>query len=272
MSAAVRRLRPDELPAAVPLLTAEGWTFTVEELARLQRLGGAVGALRDGQLVGFLTFIDLPPVRWLGNVVVDERVRGAGLGARLVEEALRGARTTGLYAVEKAVTLYARTGFKEHGVAWAMRAANAAPRAPAATQPMRAEDLLDVARLDREQTGMDRGYLLRALFAAYPDTARIVRDDARLAGFAFAKTYADVTELGPIVATERGAGAGLLDALLALTQGPYEMAVLDAHPAALAAAEKRGFERAFATRVMFHGEPPAWRPRSLFAAAGLEKG
>jgi GNAT superfamily N-acetyltransferase len=268
----VRRLGVDDLAAAQPLLLPEGWNFELHELARLHKLGGAVGAFQGNELVGFLSFVDFPPVRWVGNVVVSPKVRGEGIGARMVAETTRDAATTGLYAVEKAVTLYERAGFVAQGEAWAYRAPAAQPRAPTPTEPLRASDLLDIARFDRASTGMDRGLLLRALFAAYPDTARVVRRAGRVEGYGFAKVSPEVTELGPIVARDAETAADLLDALLSLTNGPYEMTILGDNRKARSNAVARGFLPAFRTVPMFHGPPPAWRPTTIAAAAGLEKG
>lgn len=272
MSVEVRALHREELALAPALLAPEGWSFEVAELERLHRLGGAAGAFRDGALVGFLSWLDLPPVRWVGNVVVHPAARGAGVAARLVALAGTGAATVGLYSVEKAVPLYERAGFVAHGEAWAHRAERATARAPAATQPMTRDDLLDAARLDRATSGMDRGLLLRELHAAYPDASRIVRRQGRVVGFGIAKTSPGLTELGPIVAEERAVAAALLDDLVARTPGPHEATVLGAAPHALADLRARGFAPTFRTVVMFRGAPPAWRPAALAAAAGLEKG
>lgn len=269
----IRHLRADEMDDAIPLLRAEGWGFEPPELARLHRLGGAVGAFEEGRLVAFLTFADFAPVRWVGNVVVDPRIRGKGLGAAIVAEATREAPTVGLYAVEKAVTLYERAGFAPHGGdAWAHRAAEAKPLRPSVTQPMTRDDLLACQRLDRGASGMDRGYLLRELLRAYPDSARVVRSGNHVVGFGFAKTSADLTELGPVVATTPRAGEDLLDALLATTPGPHEATALAANRPAMDALAARGFTPAFRTVTMFRGPPPAWRAPQLVVAAGLEKG
>lgn len=272
MSVEVRRLAADEAADAVALLEPEGWAFTADELRRLHHLGGAVGAFRDGRLVGFLSFVDFQPVRWVGNVVVHADLRGEGVGARMVDDALRDARTVGLYAVEKAVTLYERAGFAAYGEAWALRAERAQPRRPAVTDPMRTEDLREVARLDREATAMDRGYLVRALHRAYPDGGRVVRRGGRVVGYGFAKTSPGLTEIGPVVSTDATTASAIMDALLALTDGPHEMTVLGDNPEARSLAEARGFAPAFRTVLMFHGKPPAWQPHRLHAAAGLEKG
>lgn len=273
MSAEVRRLDVSELDDASALVAAEGWTFVPEDLARLHRLGGAVGA-RDaqGKLVGFLSFVDFAPVRWVGNVVVLPEARGEGLGARMVADVARDARTVGLYSVEKAVTLYERAGFVTQGETWAMRAEAARPARPSVTEPMRQEDLREAARLDRDMTGMDRGYLLREMFRAWPSAMRVVRRGGRVVAFGGAKLYADVTDLGPIVAPRAEDAAALWDAIIAVTDGPHEVAVPSENAAAMAAARERGFTPSFRTITMFRGQPPGWKPDAMHATAGLEKG
>jgi GNAT superfamily N-acetyltransferase len=270
---AVRRLNPDELALAPSLLKPEGWDFEPEELARLHRLGGAVGALSDGKLVGFLTTHDEPPVRWIGNVVVAPDVRGSGLGARLLDEAMRGhAGTVGLYSVERAVTLYARAGFVAQGEAFLLRAETAVPKRAGRAEDLRAADLTEVVRFDRDATGMDRRALLHELVRAYPKTLRIVRRDGRVAGFGVAKTSGGGTEIGPVVARDAATRDALLDELLEAAPPPYEATALGASPGVMEALDERGFAVRFRTIPMFRGPPPAWRPELLVAAAGLEKG
>jgi GNAT superfamily N-acetyltransferase len=267
-------MRAEDLAAAPGLLAPEGWGFSVEELTRLHKLGGAVGGYDEaGKLVAFLTYLDLAPIRWIGNVVTHASLRGQGVGKALLEETLRDAPRAGLYAVEKAVTLYGRMGFASAGGdAWAHRAADAKPVRPSVTQRMTRDDLLEIARLDRRASGMDRGFLLRELLRAYPDSAHVARSGNHLVGFGFAKTSPDLTELGPVVATTPRAAEDLLDALIVATPGPHEATALAANPHALGALRDRGFAPTFRTVTMFRGEPPAWRPQQLVVAAGLEKG
>ena len=265
----VRRLAAEELRQAVPLLQPEGWDFEVPELERLHRLGGAVGAFDDKRLVAFLSFVDHPPVRWVGNVVVSKEARGSGLGAQLVQATL-DAPVVGLYSVEPAVGLYRRLGFADAGQAFAFRAQE--PRAIRAgkADDLKAADLRDVVRLDAEATGMDRRALLHELLRAYPRTVRVARHDGRVTAFGFAKTSATVTELGPIVAEDEAARDAVLDDLLESAPGPFEATTMD--EGAMEALMERGFDRRFRTVAMFKGEAPKWRVERLAAAAGLEKG
>ena len=268
----VRHLTPADLPQAPALLAPEGWDFSVEELLRLHRTGGAVGAFDGGRLVGFLSFTDNPPLRWIGNVVVSPALRGQGVGARIVEKAVEDAPRAALYAVEKAVTLYERLGFVPAGEAFAYRAESARPLRPSATEPITRDDLLDVARYDRHETALDRGILLRELVKAYPGSSRLVRQKGLVVGYGIAKTSPGLTEMGPVVAATPRVAEDLLDALLASTPGPHEVTVLGANRHGVGNVEARGFERRFRTVLMHRGKAPAWKTGALAAAAGLEKG
>lgn len=272
MSVLVRRMRADEVGRARPLLAPEGWTFEAHELLRLQRLGGAVGAYVAGRLIGFLTFVDTPPLRWIGNVAVDEAFRGQGVGQRLVADAVRDAPRCALYSVEKAIPLYARAGFAPQGELFAMRAPAARPVSGEGADLVALADLQEIAALDRRLTGMDRAALLKALFDAYPMHARLVRHGGRVVGFGFAKAYADVTEIGPIVAREPAIAQRILDSLVAHSRSPHDLAIHGGNAAALAAARERGFGPVFRAVPMFRGEPPAWAVSCYHSAAGLEKG
>lgn len=269
----IRRLKASELGDAPALLAAEGWPFEVEELERLEGLGGAVGAFREGTLVGFLTFVDMDPIRWVGNVVVAPDARGAGVGAKLVADALLDATRVGLYSVEKAVSLYERAGFVARGEAFALRAQSALPkRKVTPARQMVPDDGPGLVTLDKDAMGADRFPLLAKLIEAYPENVRVVRERNRVMAFGIAKTSPGLTEIGPIVAKTPQARDAILDALLALAPGPYEATVLGNNAGALKAFEERGFARRFRVVPMFKGEPPAWKSSLLMAAAGLEKG
>lgn len=274
MDAKIRRLEDKELEAALPLLSAEGWDFEVEEVERLRQLGGAVGAFDAERLVGFLTFVDVKPLRWIGNVVVSPDARGAGTAAKLVENTFDGAEQLGLYSVEKAVTLYERLGFKPQGEAFLLRAESATPkRKNTGAKPLlTANDSAGLLKLDKDATGMDRAEMLVALSKAYPENVKVIHERNRVVAYGIAKASESVTELGPIVAQTPSARDAILDALLQVAPAPYEVTVLGNNVGAIAALEERGFTRKFRTVPMFRGAPPKWRSSMIAGAAGLEKG
>lgn len=82
-------------------------------------------AWHDGEPVGMLTLVVFPVpsgIRaWIEDVVVDERLRGNGIGAALTNEAVRIAHTSGARTVDltsrpsrvAANRLYQRLGFQQ---------------------------------------------------------------------------------------------------------------------------------------------------------------
>jgi GNAT superfamily N-acetyltransferase len=132
------RIRPPadaDLPTLAALMTELGYPATLEQLrGRLARIAGnydyttlvaevedeAVGMI--GLQRGWAYEHDRPFVRILA-LVVSERMRGRGVGARLVAEAEAWARGHGAYAVHLTTSLhrdeahrfYERLGFERTG-------------------------------------------------------------------------------------------------------------------------------------------------------------
>ena len=77
-------------------------------------------ALRDGVVIGTCRLVFDGPVARLGRMAVEPALRRQGVGAALLREAERCAREAGslqidLHAQTPAISLYARSGYKERG-------------------------------------------------------------------------------------------------------------------------------------------------------------
>jgi ribosomal protein S18 acetylase RimI-like enzyme len=108
-----------QLSRSAPPLDAEA----VRQIARWDG-NSLLVARADGRIVGMLTLVTFPiPTglrAWIEDVVVDESVRGQGVGAALSREAVRLAREAGARTIdltsrpsrEAANRLYQRLGFQ----------------------------------------------------------------------------------------------------------------------------------------------------------------
>jgi ribosomal protein S18 acetylase RimI-like enzyme len=117
--AAMHRLVPQLSSSASPLTTSE-----LEEMVRSPASVLFVARDGDGTIVGTLTLalFRIPTGRraWIEDVIVDDRARGAGVGAALVRAALEHAEADGVRSVdltsrpdrEAANRLYVRLGFE----------------------------------------------------------------------------------------------------------------------------------------------------------------
>ncbi len=280
---AVRPMEAGDVPYAVDLSRSEGWDFSTGDFHRLLRLGGGRVVLVDGERAGFLTSTVYGPVAWVGNVIVDPDHRNRGLGTTLMEATLdhlssRGVETVRLYAVLRARSLYERVGFQAEGVAASLhgRGASGDPL-DHGVEPLREEDLEEVARWDRARFGADRHRLLAALLEDHPDAGFLLRgDDGSLRGFVVVKPDEDAAEVGPAV-VRRGdveAVERLLDAgLAAVGEHTCEVGVRGEATHARMHLEARGFQEAFPAVTMRWGrDAHGGMPEAQVAVAGLEKG
>lgn len=133
----VRAPRDDDADAIAPLLGQLGYPSTPQQVrTRLQALRGDEPssvmwvAELDGVVVGVATARQFPgihlsePVAWLTVLVVDERVRGRGVGRRLVTEAEQWARASGAKRLsltsavhrKEAHQFYINLGYQQTGV------------------------------------------------------------------------------------------------------------------------------------------------------------
>jgi ribosomal protein S18 acetylase RimI-like enzyme len=134
--AAFGRLLP-QLSRSAPLLDSDSLAAVVAHEANT-----VLVARLDGAIVGTLTLVLFPiPTglrAWIEDVVVDNDVRGAGVGAALTTEAVRLAEAAGARSVdltsrpsrEAANRLYLRLGF-EHRESRLFRFTAGGPTAPA---------------------------------------------------------------------------------------------------------------------------------------------
>ncbi|MEV4345850.1 GNAT family N-acetyltransferase [Actinoplanes sp. NPDC049596] len=94
----IRRLSPADVPGVMRLCEAEGWPSFTADAARTLRILTAPGVTTmvavddDGSVAGFAEmFSDGELQAYLALLAVDAAHRGAGIGRRLVTEALREA-------------------------------------------------------------------------------------------------------------------------------------------------------------------------------------
>lgn len=128
MQLEIRKFGKGDIPFAVGITDREGWYLTEYDLSFYTGGGGTgVVALLEGERIGMATAAIYERSAWIGNVVVDARLRGGGAGRSIVEDLMErlkvaGAGTVLLYAYDRSRTLYERMGFKFDSVLWEVTA------------------------------------------------------------------------------------------------------------------------------------------------------
>lgn len=206
----IRDMTAGDVTVGLGLSRQAGWNQTEADWVRMVDMqpDGCFLAEWEGRPAGTVTTCHFGDVAWVAMVLVDEPLRGRGIGRALVAHALAfldglGVRTVRLDATPLGQPLYATMGFvaeyhlsRYHG---RPRAAGKPERVPG-TQPLQPDRTDALLALDRAVTGTDRARLLRRLAAERPESVRVAGQGGRVDGYLMARPGARATQIGPCVA------------------------------------------------------------------------
>jgi len=136
----IRAMTSDDLPSLEPLLVQLGYDIAPDEVARrltavLEAPGHCLDvAERDGRVIGFIHFyaraaIEKPPEVIVQALVVDDGLRGGGIGRHLMQRAEDWAAANGYGSValgtqtsrDDAHAFYERLGYRVAATSHLMR-------------------------------------------------------------------------------------------------------------------------------------------------------
>jgi predicted N-acetyltransferase YhbS len=203
---------------------------------------------------------------WLGNVAVEDDVRGQGLGRVLSQQGVdrvrqAGAQTVLLTATDLGKPIYERLGFTDEGVSYGIWEQRAAPTLAcdrsATVQP---SGIDDVIRQDTAATGEDRSSYL----APFAEGARLPAGPGQ-DGYRLGLPWGG----GPIIAASPASARPLIVDMIRASPGSrLAFPEVNAHGGALAVSF--GFQLARRVRRMRLGPPvPGYRPGSIYNVFSL---
>ena len=203
---------------------------------------------------------------WLGNVAVEDDVRGQGLGRALSQQSVdrirqAGAQTVLLTATDLGKPIYERLGFTDEGVSYGIWEQRAAPTLAcdrsATVQP---SGIDDVIRQDTAATGEDRGSYL----APFADRARVLAGPGQ-DGYRLGLPWGG----GPVITASPAAARPLIVDMIRASPGSrLAFPEVNAHGGALAVS--LGFQLARRVRRMRLGPPvPGYRPGTIYNVFSL---
>ena len=224
---------------------------------------------RDGRVAGVGGCVRFGRTGWLGNVAVDDDVRGQGLGRAISQTAVdrlqqAGVETVLLTATELGRPIYERLGFTDESVSYGIWEQ---PRPLILgcdrSATVRRGQIDAVIRQDAEATGEDRrGYL-----APFADRAWVAAGPGQ-AGYWVALPWGG----GPVIAANAASARPLIVEMIRTSPGSrLAFPELNAHGAALAVS--LGFHLARRVRRMRLGPPvPGYRPGAIYNVFSLAAG
>jgi GNAT superfamily N-acetyltransferase len=280
----IRPMTVRDVPLGMRLKEQAGWNQTEADWRRFLDLepdGCFVGDL-DGVAAATLTTCTFGPVAWIAMVLVDQPLRGRGLAKALLAHALdfldsRGVRSVRLDATSLGQPLYEKLGFvveyelaRYQGI---LPPRGSTPRPPGVDpEPLRAEHLEGLCRLDGAGTGTDRRKLLLRLLVESPGAVKAVQDGGEVPGFIMARDGSRALQIGPCVASAAAGPVLLRDAWWRYAGRPVYVDVPTGNTAAAALTEAAGLTVQRRFLRMCRGPSVGERPEQLWASSGPEKG
>lgn len=214
---------------ALRLSQAAGWPHRAEDWTLIQGLSRGVIAQQGDRLVATAMATPFGPVATLNMIIVDEALRGRGLGRRIMEEAMARA-TPGewrLVATQDGLPLYEKLGFAACGEVQQLQGFIRAPDwidelPTAGAEGLGWATLSDVnalAALDLAATGMERSSLTSALL----QVGRILtlRESGEIVAFAAVRPFGRGEVAGPVVARDAAEAKRLLGVLFVQHAGRF---------------------------------------------------
>jgi hypothetical protein len=160
-------------------------------------------------------------VATINMVIVDETMRGLGIGKRLMDFALDAAsgRECRLVATRDGLPLYQKLGFREtHRIAQHQGTVSAIQPSDG-VEWADAGDIAECARLDHAACGMDRRDLIAYL--AEHGRMAVLRHKTSISGFGAVRRFGRGDVSGPVVAENAADAKKLLSFLMADKAGQF---------------------------------------------------
>jgi len=277
------RIRPmtvADLSLGMRLKAQAGWNQTDADWRRFLHLqaDGCFVAELDGTAVGTTTTCVFGPVAWVAMVLVDEAVRGRGIGTALMRHALafldgRAVRSVRLDATPLGQPVYEKLGFvAEYSLARYEGVLPAAAAHVTDVEPLAPELLSEVCRFDQAVTGTERGRMLSLLYEERPEAFRVLRRGGAVAGFLASRAGANAVLIGPCIARGDTGRRLLADVPRRCAGQRLFLDVPVPNLPAVSAVEAMGLTVQRHLLRMGRGEGVRDRVEELWASSGPEKG
>jgi predicted GNAT family acetyltransferase len=242
-------MKTTDIHSVVRLTAEEHWGFGTRDLKRMIAVQprGCLVATMSGGPIGLTTTMTYGKnIGWIGNVVVKEKQRGAGIGSSLVRSAVKRLRcmhikSIGLYSYPGNEAMYKRLGFETIGGFATLSMRNSTGNLTRRTGKTPFDQILS---LDRRAFGADRSRLLKRLHREFPKCWTWITSNTRVSGYSLVKQYQDSSEVGPLVCERmnRESVEALLRPSIVLTKKwPLEISVPESNSTVMETAAHLGF-------------------------------
>jgi predicted N-acetyltransferase YhbS len=214
---------PEHIDGAVSLSRQANWPHRREDWQMMLELSdGTVVLDADGRVVGTILLTRYgQDCAAINMVIVDETMRGHGLGRKLMESAFAfaGERPLRLVATAEGLPLYKKLGFAECGTIRQHQGEVRVVAAPQGAALATGDEIAAIKRLDRDAFGADRSALIDRLARA--GKFAVIRRDGVVTGYAALRAFGRGEVIGPIVATNADEAKALIAFFAASRPGAF---------------------------------------------------
>ncbi len=276
----VEKMKAEDFPFAVELANTMEWNMAESDFEFMSALepNGCFVLFEGDARVGIATCISYEKVGWFGNLAVTEEKRRRGAGTMLLNHAVdhlrkRRVETVGLYAYQHLIDLYQNVGFKPQDEFAVLNGKTVPVEVARVVTKAKITDVPELLRFVKRCRGEEFRKLIGPLLASKNNLSYVVSDRDEIVGFALAKVFDEMAELGPMLCKpdREDVGADLLRTILQKLGGIDVSAYVPANQEIIletlrAAGMKEGFR---VTRMFLGPIPPE---NCIYLPESLERG
>ena len=276
----VRNMSRADFEFAVRITGLMGWGLVEQDFEFMMELEpeGCFVLLDGSDRVGIATTVSFGKLGWFGNLIVDESKRNRGAGTLLVKHALKyltekNVETVGLYAYIEKIPFYRRLGFECDSEFIVLKGKGFSSPVRANVRKAEKQELAEVIAFDQSCFGASRRKMLEPILMDRDNLCFVSTEDGQILGFAVAKVYRGLAELGPLACKggQAKTAVDLLRATLTALEGlEASVFVPKREKRIVSMLLESGFHESFRVERMFHG--PSVNGDCVYMAESLERG
>ncbi|MET1416614.1 GNAT family N-acetyltransferase [Roseibium sp. HPY-6] len=219
----------EHIEEAVRLSKAASWPHRTEDWEMVLDLSQGVVGIEDGKVVATALATSFGPVATMNMIIVDETMRGRGLGRKVMATAMNTVEPVEwrLVATSDGLPLYEKLGFEAYGEVVQCQGIVAQSDAVVEISDDMDDGLVwaveaeaqDLAELDKDATGMARMPLLEAFLRL--GSVLTIKENGTIVAWAALRSFGRGHVAGPVVARNREEAKQLLSPLLSLCDGKF---------------------------------------------------
>ena len=276
----IRKMGREDFPFAVQLANTMDWNMSEVdfEFNRTLEPDGCFVLSEAENPVGIATCISYGKIGWFGNLIVRNEIRKRGAGSLLVKHSVRYLKakrveTIGLYAYQHLIGFYEKLGFRqdEDFVILSGKINNC--RIPNYITEETATENPSLIKLDQNCFNWDRTKLLTPILSEKANLSYYRKKDGKIVGFAAAKLYEEMAEIGPLVCSSEQSDVALdlLDNIICRLKGQVAYVCVPTLQNDLVKTLKsRGLRESFKVTRMYLGAAIA--QNCIYLPESLERG